>query len=59
MNVIKHGKYYNKSMVITCKHCGCMFKYSQLDVNTYTFANRYVDCPECGYENTISKQEEE
>ena len=54
MEVLKHGKYYNKNKdTIECG-CGCKFKYTEEDKMTVRDSNTllknytYVKCPECG-----------
>lgn len=59
MKIIKHGKYYepvikhgNRSRVITCEICKCVFQYKNADIKQYhsplTGAEvKVIKCPEC------------
>lgn len=56
MEVLEHGKFFNKDTKIDCI-CGCKFKYDTGDIrHDYSLAYTtnpqqfkiYVECPECG-----------
>jgi len=51
IEIVKHGKRYQ----MTCKYCGCIFRYSLKDENWtgYSFDSHYVYCPDCGKNNEI------
>ena len=51
IEVVKHGKRYQ----ITCKYCGCIFRYSRKDEKWTGLSSdsRYVHCPDCGRGNDI------
>lgn len=54
IKIIKHGhkSFYN----MTCKYCDCVFTFEESDINKSGFEwnwAKWVNCPECGYENYI------
>ena len=65
IRILKPGK----ENFAQCDHCGCFFAYKKEDTfSVYVFANenvkisqRYVKCPECGYDiwTDIKDTEEE
>ena len=60
--IIKHGKFYKKNMVITCPLCQCEFSYELDDIykeknTTLTIPTEqyFVFCPECNAEINIGQ----
>lgn len=58
--IIKHGKFYNEKMIITCPFCQCEFKYQLEDIYKERIAvltapteKSFVICPECNVEIDI------
>jgi uncharacterized protein with PIN domain len=67
MNVIEHGKAYNK---VTCPTCEAIFGYTAKDAISYASQDKiedkvyqlkkvFVNCPECGTPIVLSSNTEE
>jgi len=55
----KHLKEYNKSPILICEDCGCLFESNEYQKEKNMEYKHTVDCLECGCttRNVISKQE--
>lgn len=50
MRIIKEGIKPTYEWTTTCKHCGCVFVYDELDIVEDDFGDEFVECPTCGEE---------
>lgn len=56
MEILKHGKKFDKNRIVTCEKCKCKFEYDNSDSiieKGFTFTTNipvwgtYIRCPEC------------
>lgn len=69
MKILRHGIYYDDTVVIVCKRCNCKYEIVKEDVKDYDKPKKvikygcndlwtekyhhYSNCPECDHDNEI------
>lgn len=59
VTIIKHGNRAERSVVITCKECNCIFEATTCEFSTDTEDEelRSIKCPECHSLRFVTKYE--